>query len=338
MSNDHAHMDDGTPSARPTTSLSKDDMAAIIRKTVIDDSGPMSRGRDGRFRKGQSGNPKGRPPREAEPDIRIHHQTTKARLLEELRRPIQVRENGRTVEMSVDQALIRAEIAGALKGNAYAQRHLHDRIERLEREEAIEIARQNAVFLEYQARCRAEIETAKQRGEPLPNPVPHPDDIVIEDGKRVRFIGPVDETEVAKCERDCRVRDTLLMQDSLDERSYDQSSAHAPEDQPGSAMLLAVALDKTLPPRLRLSEAAMTVAYSRHDATPKRVLLKKLYRAWRSLGYRVERGRTFPPLAIVEARLRTIFGIVATIQRRGVDPAELTPADITEFLEEVMDR
>lgn len=64
-----------------------------------------------RFRKGQSGNPRGRPKRQA---------SFGDELLGELSETIQVTENGRLRRISKQRALIKAMTAGALKGDARA--------------------------------------------------------------------------------------------------------------------------------------------------------------------------------------------------------------------------
>ncbi|PLX36782.1 MAG: hypothetical protein C0606_13285 [Hyphomicrobiales bacterium] len=323
----------GTPAERLP-----DKVTSAVKQAVVCGKEVVSRSTDGRFRKGQSGNPKGRPPRKAEAAISISDQPTKARLLDELLRTIPVRENDRAVEMPVRQALLRAEIAAALKGNTYAQRHLLDRIERLEREEALEVARENQVFSDYQEHCRAEIAAAVKQGDPVPEPIPHPDDIIIEPGKRVRFIGPANENEAASVHKSCQLRDVLLMQDALDGRSHDQLLNGRSEDETGSALILAIAVNATLPPRLRLSDVAMTTAMMRHHATPKRLLLKNLYHGWKGLGHACKRGQTFPPLRLVEPRLRLIYDFLAEIKRRGISPAAPSLTEITEILQDLMDR
>lgn len=43
-------------------------------------------------------------------------------------------------------------------------------------------------------------------------PRPHPDDVVIDYERGVRFIGPVDEEQAARLEETCKMRDVLILQ------------------------------------------------------------------------------------------------------------------------------
>jgi hypothetical protein len=68
-----------------------------------------------RFRKGQSGNPAGK---------RRHGQADRARtlLLQEAYRSLTVREGDKVTRMPAIQAVLRSQIASAVKGNVAAQR------------------------------------------------------------------------------------------------------------------------------------------------------------------------------------------------------------------------
>src|SRR5262245_3619190 len=67
-----------------------------------------------RFRKGQSGNPSGRPRRTAT-------QQAKALALREAYRRITVKDGGRALALPAIQAILRSQIALAAKGNVQAQ-------------------------------------------------------------------------------------------------------------------------------------------------------------------------------------------------------------------------
>ena len=69
-----------------------------------------------RFRKGQSGNPRGSAPR-AQPWDRANQL-----MLKEAYRPVTVRDGERTVPMPAIAAIFRSQLASGLKGNGPAQR------------------------------------------------------------------------------------------------------------------------------------------------------------------------------------------------------------------------
>ena len=85
------------------------------------------------FRKGHSGNPAGRPPSSA----RLR---AKALTLEEAYRAVVVREDGdgRAEPVPALQAVLRSQIALAIKGNGAAQRAILAAVQAIEEEEATE--------------------------------------------------------------------------------------------------------------------------------------------------------------------------------------------------------
>lgn len=151
-----------------------------------------------RFKPGVSGNPKGRPRKNA---LRRDRATASTSLddliLREANRPIELRENGRPVKMTVMEAAMRSIEASMLKGNHRAQEHFIHLVKGAQaraQEQTLAlaeaIAAMKAKWLELSNACKA-------RGADPPNPAPHPDDIRFEarDGS-VSIIGPTDSIEL----------------------------------------------------------------------------------------------------------------------------------------------
>lgn len=295
--------------------------------------GTPASGNSGRFRKGQSGNPKGRPKRAERPQPVVDASGILATILKEAERPIPIRDGGKLSQISAREAVARALYATAVKGHPYALRTVIEMLGRAERDEAREVAEEHELFEAYRARCWKEIEEAKAKGVPLPTPLPHPDDIIIEPGKRVRFIGPLDESEAAKLDRTCQLRDILLMQDALD-----QKLAVGGDIKPGGALLCALVLNQLLPGRMQLSDDAILFRQMRHETTPKRTLLKDLYQAWRDLGVALPRGWAFPPLEFVEERLRLYCEFFAAARAGELDVAAMAHGEFDENAREFMAR
>jgi hypothetical protein len=92
-----------------------------------------------RFRRGQSGNPGGRPRRAAS-------ERAKALALREAYRTVTVKEDGIALALPAIQAILRSQIALAAKGNVQAQRAVLAAIRTIEQEnvEAAKRAAQNA--------------------------------------------------------------------------------------------------------------------------------------------------------------------------------------------------
>ncbi len=247
-----------------------------------------------RFKKGQPGNPKGRP---RTSDLGMGGgRSADALVLREAARPVTIREGGETRQISAIEAVLRSQYVSATRGSAFSQKHIIERYDRAEREERNRIRDENQLWEGYIARCREEIAEARRRGEALPAPLPHPDDVVIDEEKGVRFIGPIDQEQAARLEETCKLRDVLILQDALDRREADTPDSGDPLDQPGTALMFAHLLNTCVPARHRLSDIEITLRMMRHGAIPKRELLKTLLSAWRELGVKTRRGRRFPPL------------------------------------------
>ena len=262
-----------------------------------------------RFKKGQSGNPKGRPKRQ---DAGLSGSPVLNELIrKENERLVTIREGDELRQMSTFELTLRAETKSAASGNAYAQKHKIERGIQADREHRAEIEESNAFWRKYVDWHREQIAEAERKGEPPPALLPHPDDVIIDDETGVRFIGPVDEVGVARLAETIKVRDILIMQDALDRCLTEDLEG---DDQPGTALLFATLLDNSVPARFRLSKAEWTEHMMRHDRMPKRALLKAVYGAWKALGRRVPRGRTLPPLRWGEQAAATVFDMASDIQ------------------------
>lgn len=116
-------------------------------------------------------------------------------LLDEGRRRVTVRDGGETAEMSVNEIIARKTAETAAKGSPHAQRTWLNASAAAAAREA-EIKDENATFWrKYRRAWRREIAKSKEAGLPLPEPVPHPDDIVIDHQNNISIDGPVTEEE-----------------------------------------------------------------------------------------------------------------------------------------------
>ena len=87
-----------------------------------DDEAPRNRGASSRWPKGKSGNPKGRPPNDTTSSASTLSLAMSDLLISEAEREITLSEGGKPVTMTAGQAVLRATLVSALKGNANAQR------------------------------------------------------------------------------------------------------------------------------------------------------------------------------------------------------------------------
>ena len=213
----------------------------------------MTSSRKTQFQKGQSGNPNGRPKGSRSRWSASYAQT----ILKAGDREITVTENGRPVRMTLQEAILRAEQSAALKGSPMAQRHLIDTYLKADAERRQEIADECEHWEEIRSRLVRLHAEAEKAGRPPSVPFPHPDDIVIDPDKGVRFPGPINQKEQADMEGLIRMRDLFIVQDHYDVRQYEPTDPTDPEEATGAAILMAHTFNNALPVRYRLSTFEM---------------------------------------------------------------------------------
>lgn len=156
------------------------------------------------FKKGQSGNPRGRPPRSKskEVDRTFGTQPANQLLMAEAYRPVVVREGEKVLELPAIQAVFRAMGVSAMKGNRFAQRTLAELIRSVEDEEFRMRQELLQTAIDYKHGWERSIELANQRGEPEPQPLPHPDDVIIDlNTGSVKWAGPRTPEEKASWDK-----------------------------------------------------------------------------------------------------------------------------------------
>jgi Family of unknown function (DUF5681) len=136
------------------------------------------------FRKGQSGNPKGRPRKKSNAGAAASGGGTDDRLaamaLAEAMRPIAVREGGRVTQMPMVQAVIRSMFRLAAQGDSKTQRQLIDLIARAESGRAEWARSYLDEAIQYKLGWEEIIKEHESRGLPPPPIYPHPDDMIID--------------------------------------------------------------------------------------------------------------------------------------------------------------
>lgn len=136
-----------------------------------------------RFKKGQSGNPAGRPKRaRAKPkEIKTGYGIKAAEeyLRAEAYRPVMIREGEQVIELPAIQAVFRAMGVSAMKGNRFAQKSLAEMVAKMEAEQFASKLELFSNTLEYKHKWDQELLRRKRLGISEPEPIPHPDDIIL---------------------------------------------------------------------------------------------------------------------------------------------------------------
>lgn len=184
-----------------------------------------------RFRKGQSGNPGGRP-RGARNKVPIGQgldfgtQPANQMLLEEAYRTISVREGDKVVELPVIKAVFRSLGVSAMKGNRLAQATMAELVRGIEEEDRRLRSSLFETACEYKIGWQQAFDHARKHGLPEPDVVPHPDDIVLDMRRaEVRYEGPMTHEEKRKWDRMLEFREELQVDVSMHAAAYRQCAA-----------------------------------------------------------------------------------------------------------------
>jgi hypothetical protein len=171
-----------------------------------------------RFQKGRSGNPKGRPRKQAAATRPLDpaHEPAIEMLLSEAYRKVTIREGEAQIELPVIQAVYRSLGLSAIKGNRHAAKSFAELVGAMEagkREQKLEyfkaLYEYRESWLEVFARCDAE-------GRPRPDPTPHPDDIELNPATGDAIVrGPWTEEQRDVMLEICERRDECIQENAL---------------------------------------------------------------------------------------------------------------------------
>lgn len=146
-----------------------------------------------RFKKGQSGNPRGSARRTRAMD------ELNRLIMEEAYRPVRVRTAEGTKQMPAITAILHGLIAKGLKGSGPAQRAVLNKVQSIEAESVSWEMQYLKSAIEYKVNAEQEIERRRKAGNKnISDIVPHPDDILIDLDRGVALIKDLNPKDHAK--------------------------------------------------------------------------------------------------------------------------------------------
>lgn len=288
-----------------------------------------------------------------------------AALLREARRQITVTNNGRSEQISMEQALIKRKYQAALQGSPHA---LHQTSKALQEAEAAELAyiRNGEEEAEtYRQHGKKLIRQAINKGEDPRLVIPHPDDVRFDPETGNWLHGPAGKPDHERIFDLLDVIDLLILQDTLEQRTGSNlertglfpaelepsepaiaKSNQYLEDELGevpdldtisSPLLIAMVLNDFLPQRFRLSRNEVMDRILVYSANTKRDLLKLTTQRWRKHGHPRPRGWHMPKATPVIAWLHALPDLLHWLKANTVTERDgkVTTPGIREIADKI---
>ena len=166
-----------------------------------------------RFKKGQSGNPRGRPKGAKNKRPGLHEERLKDIILDEAYRGIAVREGERMVTIPMAQAIIRSMAVNAAKGQHRAQRLFSELLATTETSRRVLHDEWLNTAIAYKVDWEKELRRREVLGiTDLPEPLPHPDHVHIDLRQgTARIVGPATPEEKAEWDEMVEMKQALMV-------------------------------------------------------------------------------------------------------------------------------
>lgn len=141
-----------------------------------------------RFAKGVSGNPSGKPKGARNALPTLNEERLKQIILEEAYRSIDIEEDGEPLTVTMVQAAVRALATAAVNGKFHAQAVFIKLVGTVEQQNRELYREYFDAMVDYKNKWEKELARRKKLGLELPDPTPHPNDVVIDMIKGAAYV------------------------------------------------------------------------------------------------------------------------------------------------------
>jgi len=260
-----------------------------------------------RFKKGQAGNPKGRPKKPV-PKKPIDRSLRDAELaFMESQVPIQ--KGDKREHITMRDAVRQKQAMVALSGNPHALKAIQERDERNLKDLNAEIEEDHEFWRNYINKYEVLAAAQEKTGEPMSEEWPHPDDLVFDNGVHVQIKGGANPSKAFEGRRlRIRLRYLMLLQSEWDRRNNSTLNGEI-----SASEVVAIVINQyALPKRMQLDDARLIMQMDRISRMRKRELKRLIQQSWAELGFQRK-----PPVIIGAAKpfLEAVVAKVNTAQR-----------------------
>lgn len=233
-----------------------------------------------RFKKGKSGNPRGRPKKENPRRLKLSDAPSEYIFEEEVFRLINLTDNnGEKVSLPTYRAILRAQMVSALKGNRFAQKEVISRTERLGREKQDQKISHYVELKQCKERGAKIIAECIKKEKPIPKLLPHPEDIVLNPVTAEAYVnGPETEDDELFYEHTVLLRDHMVLRHVDAEKSGKGLKLAHEGEQFCANIFFAQMLDVSLPRRYQWQEIDAVSLIMEFQDLNKKERLSKLSR------------------------------------------------------------